>query len=155
MKRILIVEDNAFFLQFLKETMCLRFPWIDILEASNGEEAMRKIEAVSPEAVFMDLRLPGENGLELTKKIKAQYPDITVVILTNYDLPEYREAAYQSGADHFVSKDSFLNIVNSILTNQDIRKDDSNASGPVEKPVVASRPSRRRPETTQDNGKNE
>ncbi len=156
MKRILIVEDNAFFLQFLKETIQLRFPSIDILEAANGEEAMEKIKTLPPEAVFMDLRLPGENGPELTKKIKAQYPDITVVILTNYDLPEYREAAYQSGADHFVSKDSFLNIVNSILTNQDIQKGDSNGSEPVEKPVVPSRPDQRRSETTaQDNGKNE
>lgn len=126
MRRILIVEDNAFFLQFLKETMHLRFPSIDILEAANGEEAMQKIKTLSPDAIFMDLRLPGENGLELTKKIKAQYPDIVVVILTNYDLPEYREAAYQSRADHFLSKDSFLNMINSILANQDIEKDNSN-----------------------------
>ena len=127
MKRILIVEDNAFFLQFLKETMQLRFPSIDILEAADGEEAMQKIKTLSPEAIFMDLRLPGENGLELTKKIKAQYPDIVVVIMTNYDLPEYREAAYQSRADHFLSKDSFLNMINSILANQDIEKDNSNS----------------------------
>ena len=126
MRRILIVEDNAFFLQFLKETMHLRFPSIDILEAANGEEAMQKIKTLSLDAIFMDLRLPGENGLELTKKIKAQYPDIVVVILTNYDLPEYREAAYRSRADHFLSKDSFLNMINSILANQDIEKDNSN-----------------------------
>jgi DNA-binding NarL/FixJ family response regulator len=126
MRRILIVEDNAFFLQFLKEAMHLRFPSIDILEAANGEEAMQKIKTLSPEAIFMDVRLPGENGLELTKKIKAQYPDIVVVILTNYDLPEYREAAYRSRADHFLSKDSFLNMINSILANQDIEKDNLN-----------------------------
>ena len=126
MRRILIVEDNAFFLQFLKETMHLRFPSIDMLEAANGEEAMQKIKTLSPDAIFMDLRLPGENGLGLTRKIKAQYPDIVVVILTNYDLPEYREAAYQSRADHFLSKDSFLNMINSILANQDIEKDNSN-----------------------------
>jgi DNA-binding NarL/FixJ family response regulator len=126
-KRILIVEDNVFFRQFLKETMHLRFPSMDIIEAASGEEAMQKIETLSSEAVFMDLRLPGENGLDLTKKIKAQYPDIVVVILTNYDLPEYPEAAYQSRADHFVSKDSFLNMINSILANQDIEKDNSNS----------------------------
>lgn len=126
MRRILIVEDNAFFLQFLKEAMHVRFPSIDILEAANGEEAMQKIKTLSPEAIFMDVRLPGENGLELTKKIKARYPDIVVVILTNYDLPEYREAAYRSRADHFLSKDSFLNMINSILANQDIEKDNSN-----------------------------
>ncbi|MGZ3525141.1 MAG: response regulator transcription factor, partial [Thermodesulfobacteriota bacterium] len=101
MKRILIVEDNAFFLQFLRETLRSRFPSLEISEATDGEQAMQKIKAFQPEAIFMDLRLPGENGLQLTKKIKAQYPDIIVVIVTNYDLPEYRKAAYESGVNHF------------------------------------------------------
>jgi len=129
MKRILIVEDNPFFLQFLKETLHLRLPSIDMLEAANGEEAMQKIKALPPEAILMDLRLPGENGLELTRKIKALYPNIIIVILTNYDLPEYREAAYQSGADHFVSKDSFLSIIGSVLTNGKTGKDNSDSNG--------------------------
>lgn len=126
MKRILIVEDNAFFLQFLKENLHSRFPSIDILEAANGEEALQKIKTLPPDAIFIDLRLPGENGLELTKKIKAQYPDIIVVILTNYDLPEYREAAYQCGANHFLPKDSFLKMINSFLLERNIDQDDSN-----------------------------
>jgi len=129
MKRILIVEDNPFFLQFLKETLHARLPSIDILEAANGEEALQKIRTLPPDAVFMDLRLPGANGLELTQKIKAQYPDIIIVILTNYDLPEYREVAHQSGADHFLSKDSFLNMINSISRNQNTDQDDSNPKG--------------------------
>jgi len=126
MERILIVEDNAFFLQFLKETLHSRFPSVDILEAANGEEALQKIRTFPPDAIFMDLRLPGENGLELTKKIKAQYPNIIVVILTNYDLPEYREAAYQCRANHFLPKDSFLEMINSFLPNRMIDQDDSN-----------------------------
>lgn len=124
--RILIVEDNALFLQFLKETLLSRFPSMDILEAANGDEVIQKIETLPPNAIFMDLRLPGENGLELTKKIKAQHPDIIVVILTNYDLPEYREAAYQCGADHFLPKDSFLKMINSILPNRNSDQVDSN-----------------------------
>ncbi len=124
MGRILIVEDNAFFLQFLKETFHSRFPSMDILEAANGDEAMQKIKTLPPNAIFMDLRLPGENGLELTKKIKGQHPDIIVVILTNYDLPEYREAAYQCGADHFLPKDSFLKMINSILPSRNSDHDD-------------------------------
>lgn len=130
MERILIVDDNAFFLQFLKETLHSRFPSIDILEAANGEEALQKIKTLPPDAIFMDLRLPGENGLELTKKIKAQYPDIIVVILSNYDLPEYREAAYQCRANHFLPKDSFLKMINSILPNRNIDQDDSNLKEP-------------------------
>ena len=125
-----VLEDNALFLQFLKETLHSRFPSMDILEAANGDEAMQKIKTLPPNAIFMDLRLPGENGLELTKKIKAQHPDIIVAILTNYDLPEYREAAYQCGADHFLSKDSFLKMINSILPNRNIDHDDSNPKEP-------------------------
>jgi len=127
MERILIVEDNAFFLQFLKETLHSRFPSTEILGASNGEEALQKIKTLLPDAIFMDLRLPGENGLELTKRIKAQYPEVIVVILTNYDIPEYREAAYQCGADHFVSKDSFLKMIDSFLPNRQRDQKDSNS----------------------------
>ena len=130
MKRILIVEDNAFFLKFLKEILHSRFPSMDILEAANGDEAVQKIKMFPPDAVFTDLRLPGENGLELTKKIKAQYPNIVVVIITNYDLPEYREAAYQSKADHFLPKDSFLKMINSILPNRNMDRDGSNPKRP-------------------------
>jgi len=71
MKRVLIVEDNAFFLQFFRETLRSRFPSLEISEAADGEEAIQKIKALQPEAIFMDVRLPGESGLELTKKIKA------------------------------------------------------------------------------------
>ena len=52
----------------------------------------------------MDIRIPGESGLALTGKIKAAHPDIIVVVNTSYDLPEYRSAAYEMGADHFISK---------------------------------------------------
>ena len=124
MKRILIVEDNVYFLQFLKETLHARLPSTDILEATNAEEALKKIETTSTDAIFTDLRLPGANGLELTQKIKARYPGVIVVILTNHDLHEYREAAYQFGADHFLSKDSFLKMINSISSNRPVDQDD-------------------------------
>ena len=127
MERLLIVEDNAFFLQFLKETLHSRFPSMDILEATNGKEALQKIKTLPPDFIFMDFRLPGENGLELTKNIKAQHPGIIIVILTNYDFPEYQDAAYQCGADHFLSKDSFLTMVKPILQNLNFDQNDSNS----------------------------
>jgi DNA-binding NarL/FixJ family response regulator len=59
----------------------------------------------------MDIRLPDANGLELTRLIKKLNPDIDVVILTNYDMDEYREAAFQIKADHFVSKNDFNSLI--------------------------------------------
>ena len=106
MLRTLIVEDNVTFRQSFREMLLEEFPSMEILETSNGEEALRQAEAFHPELILMDIKLPGENGLSLTKKIKTQYPRTIVIILTSYDLPEYREAAYQSKADSFISKDT-------------------------------------------------
>lgn len=103
--KVLIVEDSTLFRQLFRETLHDQFPLIDIYEAIDGEEALRKIDTLSPNLIFMDIKLPGENGLELTKKVKARYPNMIVIILTGYDLPEYREVSSQY-ADYFFSKDS-------------------------------------------------
>jgi CheY-like chemotaxis protein len=117
--KILIVEDSPLFRQLLKEMLHDRFPSIEILEAVDGEGAFQEVETSRPDLIFMDIRLPGENGLEMTKKIKARYPNIIVIILTGYDLPEYREFSLQY-ADYFFSKDSstsenIFTLVESIL----------------------------------------
>jgi DNA-binding NarL/FixJ family response regulator len=78
-----------------------------IEEAGNADEALQKIKGGRPELIFMDIRLPGMNGLQLTQKVKKDFPDINVAILTDYDLPEYRQAAVQYGADRFFVKNSF------------------------------------------------
>ena len=103
--KVLIVEDSTLFRQLFKETLHDRFPLIEIYEAIDGEEALQKVETLRPNLIFMDIRLPGENGLELTKRVKARYPNIIVIIFTGYDSPEYREFSSQY-ADYFFSKDS-------------------------------------------------
>jgi CheY-like chemotaxis protein len=118
--KVLIVEDSFLFRQLLKETLHDRFPSIGIYEATDGEEALRKVEAFLPDLIFMDIRLPGGNGLDLTKRIKALHPNIIVVIITAYDMPEYREVSRQY-ADYFFSKGSsttenIFALVQSILT---------------------------------------
>ncbi len=102
--RILIVDDNGSFRQAFRRGLQESFPGIAIDEVADGDEALHKVEATPPDLIFMDIRLPGENGLELTKKIKATHPNITILILTSYDLPEYRDSAFQSGADGFFGK---------------------------------------------------
>ena len=120
MFRTLIVEDSTFFRQLLKETLLSKFQSMDILEAGSAEEAIKDMETSPPDLVFVDIKLPGENGLELTKKIKEKYPNVPVIILTSYDLPEYREAARRYQANYFLSKgattkENILTLVNSIL----------------------------------------
>jgi CheY-like chemotaxis protein len=104
MFKALIVEDDPLFRQILKEILASRFPSISIKEAAHGVEALRKLDMNGLDLVFMDIKLPGMNGLELTKRIKESYPGIPVIILTNHDTPQYREAALECGADYFISK---------------------------------------------------
>ena len=121
MFKTLLVEDNAPFRQSLKEMLCERFPRMVVGEAEDGEEALQIAEGTLPHLVFMDIKLPGANGLEITRKIKERYSTTQVIILTSYDFPEYREAAVQYGADHFLSKESssredILALVDSIYS---------------------------------------
>jgi CheY-like chemotaxis protein len=88
----MLVEDNPSFRQVLKDNLLDLFPSMEIIEASDGVEALQKIDRHHPDLIFMDIRLPGESGLELTGKIKADHPGIIVIVLTSYESPGYREA---------------------------------------------------------------
>jgi DNA-binding NarL/FixJ family response regulator len=126
----LIVEDNATFREMIREILHSHFPVMKISEEPDGKGLFSHMDAFHPDVVFMDIRLPGENGLELTRKIKMIYPEVTVVILTSYDLPEYRQAALQCKADHFILKDSstsdLLTLVESICPASNIRNNQVN-----------------------------
>jgi len=104
MFHVLLVEDDGHFRKTLKQELSHWFPSVLIEEASDGQEAMEKMASFHPQLIFMDIRLPGESGLEPTKKIKAKHPTSDVVMLTSHDLPEYRQAATECGAAHFFVK---------------------------------------------------
>jgi DNA-binding NarL/FixJ family response regulator len=104
--KTLIVEDSISFRQLLKEALLSRFPMMEVLEAGDGAEALKRVKAFSPDLAIIDIQLPRENGLDLTKVLKAEYPNLKVIVLTIHDAPEYREAAYQSQANYFISKGS-------------------------------------------------
>ena len=104
--KVLLVEDDDGFRRGLAGVLRARFPSMVIDEAADGTAAMEKVKSFPPQLIFMDIKLPGQNGLEITRRIKALHPDINVIFLTNYDFPEYRHAARECGAYCFLSKGS-------------------------------------------------
>ena len=122
MCKTLIAEDNSTFRKLLSTILCDKFPSMIIEEAVNAREVLEKVEHFLPDLVFMDISLPEENGLQLTRKIKTSHPDIVVVIFTNYDIPEYRDAALRFGAKYFIAKSSWtsfqiIELVEAILSD--------------------------------------
>ena len=107
--KTLIVEDNPLFRQTIMEILGHQFPSMVLEGAADGKTALEKIEDSLPDLIFMDIRLAGENGLHLTEHIMRRHPQIIVAILTSYDWPEYREAAYKFGANYFIMKGSSTN----------------------------------------------
>lgn len=132
MFRTMVVEDSSSFREIIKYNLRDQFPSMDIIEAVDGVEAIQKIGSTPPNLIFMDIGLPGENGLELTRKIKADHPEVVVIILTSHDTPEYREAAIRYKADYFFSKEALLNdgvftLVKSILIKKGFNTDGSDS----------------------------
>jgi len=124
MFKILIIDPNDPFRQSLKKVLMNRFPFIDIQEASDGTEGMDKVNSFDPNLIFLEIHLPAQSGLDLGRRIKSDHPDIVIVILTSYDLPEYQTAAKESGVEHLVPEDDWTgaemtDLVELILSDSD------------------------------------
>jgi len=125
MIKILIIDGNVPFRQALAKIIDCRLPEVSIEEASDGVLALEKIKSSLPCLVFVDIHLPGIDGLAYVKKIKQIVPESIIIAFTRYDFPEFQTTLYQSGADHFIPKDTWtgeemLNLVESIVKLQDM-----------------------------------
>ena len=102
--RVLIVDDHTLVRQGLRVMLELDEDINVVGEASNGSEALEKANRLMPDVILMDIRMPGENGIEIVKQIKRVIPQTTIVMLTMYDFDEYIIDAVSAGANGYVLK---------------------------------------------------
>ena len=122
MFKILIIDPNIPFRKSLSKIIHDRFPQLEIVEASTGDQGLIRLKKFTPALVFIDIYLPDHNGLDLAKTIKTAYPEIIIAIFAMYDSPEYQAAANDSGVEYLIPKDDwtgsdFLALIESILAN--------------------------------------
>jgi DNA-binding NarL/FixJ family response regulator len=117
MLKTLIVDDNKEFRQSLVEILCERSPNMVVTQADCGKDARQKMNIETPDIIFMDIRLPDGNGLEVCKQIKIRYPDIDIVVMSSFNLPEYRNAAVKTGAIYFLAKESLCESIRHLFNN--------------------------------------
>jgi DNA-binding NarL/FixJ family response regulator len=101
---ILIVEDHRAVRLALRELMHVAFGLIEVLEAANVPQALELARARPVDAVLMDIKLPGLDGIKGTRKLLELAPATAVVIVSNFDDAFHRHAASRAGARAFVSK---------------------------------------------------
>ena len=104
--RILIADDHALVREGLR-TMLSGEDGIEVIaEANDGQQALDVCRELKPDLVLMDVRMPVMDGLEATKKIKAEMPQTSVMMVTMHENPDYLFEAVKAGAAGYVLKDA-------------------------------------------------
>src|SRR5512134_2321613 len=113
MLRVLIVDDQASFRHQLRQLLI--YAGLEVVgEASDIPTAEGLVQSLRPDLAIVDIMLPGINGLEGTRRLKALVPCLRVVLVSAYrdHAAAYRAAALQAGADQFIAKDELdVNVV--------------------------------------------
>jgi DNA-binding NarL/FixJ family response regulator len=103
--RILLVDDHLLFRKGLARLLDAQPDFEIVGEAADGLEAVGKAELLDPDVVLMDIRMPNCDGLEATRRIKGQMPNVRVVMLTVSEDEQDLTAAVRYGADGYLLKD--------------------------------------------------
>ena len=108
-EKVLLVDDELDFLDTLSERMRAR--GMDVSTTTSAEEALKKVDAESYDAIVLDLMMPEMDGLELLKAIKKKRPELQVILLTGYATVGKGIEAMKFGAVDFLEKPADLKVL--------------------------------------------
>ena len=103
--RILVIDDHPLFRQGLRDVLQSEEDIEVVGEGSNGEEALDLTHALQPDALILDINLPGMNGLQVTRQLRTEHCASAVVMLTAYDDSEQVLHAFRAGGSAYCPKD--------------------------------------------------
>lgn len=101
--RVFLVDDHALIRLAMRRVLEADEHFIVVGEASNAEESLIRLETIAADMVVMEIQLPGMNGVEATRLLKARHRDLKVVIVSAFG-EEYLVPSIEAGADGFMSK---------------------------------------------------
>jgi two-component system response regulator YesN len=104
MKKVLIVEDSDD-MRVLYRRLFRREQNISFSEAVDAEVAIHMVANEKPDLMIIDISLPGMDGLRLTEKIRKEYPNVKILIITGHEVSRYFDDAKRVGADDVLTKD--------------------------------------------------
>ena len=102
--RVFIADDSRVVVERLADLL-QEVPGAKLVgQAEDVPETVRGIRKMKPDAVILDLQMPGGSGLDVLRAIRTDYPLLYVLICTNYAIPQYREECLSAGANYFLDK---------------------------------------------------
>lgn len=104
--RVLVVDDHTLLRDGITALLRLAPDMEVVGEAGDGKEALAKVKELRPEVVLMDLEMPVMDGLEASRKICSRYPDVSVLVLSQYQDAEHVLEAVEAGVKGFVNKNA-------------------------------------------------
>jgi two-component system chemotaxis response regulator CheY len=108
LKTILIVDDSEHIRKLIKNLV-----WDlaeTIVECTDGTEVLAAYQKHHPDWVLMDIKMKMVDGIDATRQIKMEYPDAKIMIVTDFDVADLREAAFRAGAREYVVKEDLLSL---------------------------------------------
>src|SRR5579859_6401172 len=102
--RLLLVDDHALFREGLAGLFAYEDDFVVVGEAGDADTALEQTTALQPDIVLMDIDLPGDDGIAATRRIKSEFPDVTVVMLTVHDATDKLLEAIKAGAQGYLVK---------------------------------------------------
>lgn len=107
----MIADDQIIVREGLKKILSLEPDITVVCEAENGYEALSQLGKYIVDVILMDVRMPKLDGIQATRKIKAQYPQVKIIILTTFNEDEYLFQGIKNGISGYLLKDSDIDLV--------------------------------------------
>jgi DNA-binding NarL/FixJ family response regulator len=104
--KVLLVDDHTLVRKGLIQVLQDCVDGAEVTEAGSAEEALELLQHAQYQVALVDIRMPGRDGIELLKEIRATWPDLPVIIVTSYDNGEYVKTALTEGAAGYLLKDA-------------------------------------------------
>jgi DNA-binding NarL/FixJ family response regulator len=113
--KVLIVDDSKIVCAGLRKLLSNIIDVNIVGQAHNAPEAITAISEFEPDVVVLDIRLPGQSGIDVLRDIRDKKLPIRVMMLTNYPYPQYRKKCEELGADYFLDKVTEIEKVPDII----------------------------------------
>jgi DNA-binding NarL/FixJ family response regulator len=115
--KVIIADDSRLMRERIREAIS-SFRGVEIVsETDTGLKTLQELNKHNPDLAIIDIRMPDKNGLEVMKEFRTKNNTTKIIILTNYAYDQYKERAFENGADYFFSKSEDFEKIAVLVSN--------------------------------------